>query len=126
MKKIICSKKSHAKLKKFHQQNNFIYKFYIWIWKFCRNWLILVWDIANLWFKILNVQNLKKCFVFKKYVPNLKKNVIYEIVLPFNFTIVFENLIQIGSLVTEIQNYGVNVCFILYEINLFVTYGQHE
>ena len=36
----------------------------------------------------------------------------------FNFTIVSANLIQIGSLVTEIQNYGKDVRLILYNINL--------
>ena len=50
----------------------FFFKFYIWIWKICRNRLVLVWDIANLWFRD-NVQNLKTRFVFEKYVPKCKK-----------------------------------------------------
>ena len=45
--------------------------------------------------------------------------------LHFNFTIVWENLVPIDSLVTEIQNFGENVYSILF-INLFERYGQYE
>ena len=47
------------------------------------------------------------------------KNVIYKIVLNYNFTIVWENLVQISSLDTEMQNSEENVCSIIYDINLF-------
>ena len=48
-KKIFAKKKPY-KTKKIHQQNNFLFKFYIWIWKFCRNQLDLDTDVANLLF----------------------------------------------------------------------------
>ena len=51
---------------------------------------------------------------------------IYKIVLPFHFTIVCENLVQIGSLVTEIQKFGKNVCSILYGVNSFERYSLYE
>ena len=64
--------------------------------------------------------------MFEKYGPN-EKNDIHEIIyLPFNFTMVWENVVEIGSFVTEIQNFGKNVCSILYDINLFERYGQYE
>ena len=56
--------------------------------------------------------------MFEKYGPKVKKNIINKIVLPSNFIIVWENLVQIGSLVTEIQNLGGNIFSISY-INLF-------
>ena len=46
----------------------------------------------------------------KNMVQMVKNIVIHKIVLPLNFTIVWEHLVQIGSLVTEIQNFGENVC----------------
>ena len=49
-----------------------------------------------------------------------------KIVLPLNFIIVLENLLLISSLVTDIQNFGENVCSILYDINLFEIYDQYE
>ena len=48
-------------------------------------------DIVNLWYRD-NVQNLKTCFVFES-IGQMKKNLIYKIVLPFNFTIVWETLV---------------------------------
>ena len=46
--------------------------------------------------------------------------------LPFNFTIVWENLLQISSLITETQNFGENICSILYDIHLFKRYNQYK
>ena len=43
----------------------------------------------------------------------------------FTVTIVWENLIQIGSLVTEIQNFVENIGLILFDINLFEKYDQY-
>ena len=74
MKKLICLKKSHIKSKKLHQRNNFLFKFYTWIRKNCRNRLVLDRDIANLFFRD-NVQIWKTRFVLKnlgkkKYLQN--------------------------------------------------------
>ena len=35
-----------------------------------------------------------------------------------NYTIVSENEIKIGSLVTEIQNFGKDVCFLYYDLRV--------
>ena len=45
--------------------------------------------------------------MLEKYGPN-EKNVLYKTDLISNFTIAWENLVQIGSLVKEIQNLGEN------------------
>ena len=47
---------------------------------------------------------MKTCFVFEKYRPNEKKKYHQQECYISNFTIVSASLIQIGSLVTEIQN----------------------
>ena len=52
------------------------------------------------------------------------KNFMYKIILTFNVTIVWENSVQIGWLVTEMQNFGQNVCSIFY-INLVERYDQY-
>ena len=70
-------------------------------------------------FKIVKLR-----YVFERY-GSIEKNIIYKIGLPFNFTKVWANLVQIGSLVTEIH-LGENVCSILYNINLFKRYDQYE
>ena len=49
--------------------------------------------------------------------PN-KKNY-HQNRLILKFSVVSANFIQIGSLVTEIQNFGKDVGLILYDINLF-------
>ena len=63
-KNLICSKKSCIKS---------IKKFFIEIWKFCRNRLAFSWDIANLWIRYSN-KNLKTRLVFEKYAPNIKND----------------------------------------------------
>ena len=86
--KISKHKKTHFlgkiphKSKNSHQQNMFIFLIYIEIWKCCRNRPILWGDIANLWFP-LNVENLRRRFVFEKYEPN-EKNVLKKSLLPFD------------------------------------------
>ena len=111
-------KKSHIKSKKFHGQTNFLLKYYILIWKWCQNRLVPGWDVENLWFEMMF--KIYKNTLFSKNIGHMKKkNYIYKIVLPFNFSIVSENLVQIGSLVTEIQNFGENICSISYDINWF-------
>ena len=55
--------------------------------------------------------------MFEKYGPNEKKYRQQNRCI-FNFTIISEKLIQIGSLVTEIQNCGEDVGLILCNINL--------
>ena len=48
----------------------------------------------------------------------MKNNVIYTIIYFIIFSIVWQNLVQIGSLVTEIKMFVENVFLILYNINL--------
>ena len=55
--------------------------------------------------------------MFDNYEPN-KKNTINKSVLFLIYTIISTNLIEIGSLIIEIQNFGRDVDFILYDINL--------
>ena len=69
--KTLFLKKSCIKSKNLYQQIIFIFKFYNWIWKFCRNRVVIGWDIANSLFRD-NVQHLKKRFVFKKINMSLK------------------------------------------------------
>ena len=54
--------------------------------------------------------------MFKKYGPNEHYTINNRFI--FNFTLLSANLIQIDSLVTEIQNSGKDVRLILYSINL--------
>ena len=56
--------------------------------------------------------------MFDKYGPNEKKFNQQNCFI-INFTIVSANLIQIGSLVTEIQNFRKDVRLLLYNIYLF-------
>ena len=63
--------------------------------------------------------------MFEKYGLN-EKDVIHKFILPFNFTIVWDNLVQVGSLVTEMLNFGENVCSIVYDINVFERYDHYE
>ena len=73
--KYICSKKSHIKLKKFlHQQNNFFFKFYMCMWKICRNRLVLFRDMANIWLLKISVFEIILIFNFILFyvsIPNL-------------------------------------------------------
>ena len=53
--------------------------------------------------------------MFEKYRPNEKKCRLQNR-FAFNFTIVWENLVKIDSLVTEIQNFAENIfSFIWYQ-----------
>ena len=54
----------------------------------------------------------------EKYEPN-ENNVFNKISFSFDFTIVSENLIHIGSLVTEIQHFEENTIYPILCINLF-------
>ena len=63
--------------------------------------------------------------MFEKYGLNEKKMSSTKSFYFIYFTIVWENLIKIDSLVTEIQNFEENVCLILC-INLFERYDQYE
>ena len=108
------SRRNLINRKKFISKIIFLYIFFIEIWK-CQNRRISGY-IANLWFPD-KVQNFKTRFV-EKYGPNWI-NVINKIVLYFDFTVESENLIQIGSLVTEIQNFGDKIFSSLYDMNLF-------
>ena len=53
------------------------------------------------------------------------KNVIIKIVLSFDFTIVQIVLVQIDSLVTEIQNFGEYICSILY-FHIYISTYQNN
>ena len=52
-------------------------------------------------------------------MDQMEKNYYQQNNFIFDLTIVSANFIQIGPLVTEIQNFGKDVHLIIYNINLF-------
>ena len=105
------------------QQNNFLFKFYIWILKFCQNQSDLDWGVANLQFRNY-VQVLKTRFVFEKYEPN-QKTVINKIIL------ILQKYRKIRFKLTYLlQRYKIlekmYVCLILYDIDLFEKYEYYK
>ena len=60
----------------------------------------------------------KTLFLFK-YYRSYKINIISKIILFFDFTMASQHLIQVSSLVTEIQNLQEKICSFLYNTNLF-------
>ena len=89
-----------------------------------KNFINTIILFLNFTFESENVKLENKVCV-RKHGSN-EKNAMHKIVLPFNFTIVWGKHFQIGSLVTEIQNFAGNVCSIFYYINLFERYGKYE
>ena len=77
-KKIIFLEKKPHKSKNFHQQNDFLFEIYIWIWIFCANRMINSGDIAHLWF-IDDVQKFENAVGVRKLWTKRKEKLIKKI-----------------------------------------------
>ena len=63
--------------------------------------------------------------MFEKYGPEQKTG-INKMFFIIHFTKVSEKMVQIGLLVTEIQNVGENICSTFYNVKLIEKYEQYK
>ena len=111
MKELIFSEKYPISRKKFFSKIIFFFRFILK----SENFVEIDWFLVDIWqiydFQIMIIIN---TVCIRKIWTKWEKNDINKIILSFDFTIVSENLVQICSLVTEIQNFEENMCSILY------------